>query len=82
MQVYHLFRSEIPTDQTCSDQSHFLEAGSAEPSWLACAGMLVTAVIPMLHDALWQACNYVQAQEAKVLFSVERNEPTVTFLFI
>jgi len=80
--IYHLFIFEIPTSQTRSDQSHFLETGTPEPSWLTCVGMLVGAVILPLHETFWQACNYLQAQEAKVLFSVKRNELTMTFLSI
>lgn len=82
MLIYHLFIFEISTNQTHSDQSYFLETGTSEPSWLTCVGMLVRAVISLLHEIFWQAYNYLQAQEAKVLFLVKKNELTMTFLLI
>lgn len=80
--IFRLFISEIPRNQTGSDQSHFLEAGIPKPGWLTSVGMLVTAVTSPLRETFWQACNYLQAQEAKLLFSVKKNELTMTFLFI
>lgn len=78
--ICHLFIFEIPKNQIRSDQSHFLEIGTPEPSWLACVGMLVSAVRTPLHETTWQACSYLQGQEAKVLLSVKRNELAMTFL--
>lgn len=79
--IYHLFISEIPSKQTCPGQSHSLE----QVSWAqlaASCGHAGQAVRTSLHETSWQACTSLQAQEAKVLLSVKRNELTITFHFI
>lgn len=67
--IHHLFISEIPTNQTRSGHSRSLETGPGEPSWLACVGLLVTAVTAPPHETFWQACNYLQAQEASAVLT-------------
>lgn len=79
--IYHLFIFEIPTKQTCPGQSPSLN----QVSWAqlaASCGHAGQAVRTSLHETSWQACNSLQAQEAKVLLSVKRNELTITFCFL
>lgn len=79
--IYHLFIFEIPTNQTCSGQSHSLKQVSwAQPA--ASCGHAGQAVRTSLHETPWQACNSLQAQEAKELLSVKRDELSITFHFI